>query len=301
MMHLLPAEHASTSGNPRVEPLTAGSTSPLHHTAGAVDTASLYRGPLEDFVARRTALVHELRSSDKEAADAAGKLRKPPVSAWAIDQLAADHLALITGLLAAGADAREAQRNVAAGTETGDDLRLATGRLRDAVEAATRAAIDVLTQAGHTASDETGRRIRTSLQAAATGGAVERRLLWTGTLDRDIDGSGFGGVDESEDDDPGLAALLAPLRRQTHSMSSAPTSTRRSSSAERIAQREVERDIAKKDAAAEAARAFAQSARHQADRLAEEARVAAGKAADAEDAAAAAADAARAAHANADR
>jgi hypothetical protein len=264
-----------------------------------VDTASLYRGPLEDFVARRTALVRELRSSDKEAADAAGKLRKPPVSAWAIDQLAEDNPALITGLLAAGADARDAQRNVAAGTENRDDLRLATGRLRDAVEAASRAAVDVLTQAGHAASDETDRRIRTSLQAAATGGAAERRLLWTGTLDRDIDVSGFGGIDESEADDPELAALLAPLRRQAQAISTAPKT--RTSSAESIAQHEVERDIAKKDAAAEAARTFAQSARHQADRLAEEARVAAEKAGEAEDAADAAADAARAAHANADR
>ena len=267
-----------------------------------MDTASLYRGPLEDFVARRTALVRELRSSDKAAADAAGKLREPPVSAWAIDQLAVDNPALITGVLAAGADARDAQRNVAAGTENRDDLRLATGRLRDAVDAATRAAVDVLTEAGHAASVEADRRIRTSLQAAATGGAVERRQLWTGTLDRDIDVAGFGGVDESEDDDPELAALLAPIRRETQAISPAPTSSRRTSTAtERIAQREVERDIAKKDAAAEAARTFAQSARHQADRLAEEARVAARKAVEAEDAAAAAADAARAAHANADR
>ncbi len=264
-----------------------------------MDTASLYRGPLDDFVARRTALVRELRSSDKEAADTAGKLRKPPVSAWAIDQLAADRPALISGLLAAGADARDAQRNVAAGTVNRDDLRVATGRLRDAVEAATRAAIDVLTQAGHAASDETGRRIRTSLQAAATGGVAERRLLWTGTLDRDLDGSGFGAVDDSEDDDPELVALLTPLRRQTQSMSSVPTT--HTSSADRIAQREAEREIAKKDAAAEAARTFAQSARHQADRLAEEARVAAEKAVEAEDAAAAAAEAARAAHASADR
>lgn len=263
-----------------------------------MDTASLYRGPLEDFVARRTALVRELRSSDKEAADAAGKLRKPPVSAWAIDQLVAESPALITGLLATGADARDAQRNLAAGTETRDDLRVATGRLRDAVDAATRAAIEVLTRAGHTASDETDRRIRTSLQAAATGGVAERRLLWTGTLDRDLEGSGFGAVDESEDDDPELTALLTPLRRQTHSMSAAPTPMGRSSSAERIAQREMERDIAKKDAVAEAARAFALSARHQADRLAEEARAAAEKAASAEEAAAAAAEAARAAHAN---
>ena len=50
----------------------------------SVDAASLYRGPLEDFVARRTALVRELRHTDREAADAVGKLRKPSAGVWAI-------------------------------------------------------------------------------------------------------------------------------------------------------------------------------------------------------------------------
>jgi hypothetical protein len=266
-----------------------------------VDTAGLYQGPLGDFVARRTAIVRELRRSDAEAAEAVGKLRKPAVSVWAIDQLAVGNSALIAELLAAGADARDAQRNVAAGLESRDDLARATGRLRDAVDAAARAAVDVLTEGGHTASDETDRRIRITLQAAATGSASDRHALWSGTLDHDLDVAGFGNAGESEEDVPELTSIMAPLRRKTPSQASGREPAGRTSTRELVAEREAERDVAKKDEAAEAARAFALAARHQADRLAEEAGVAAEKAKVAEQAAENAEAAARAAHATLDR
>lgn len=265
-----------------------------------METADLYQGPLGDFIARRTALARELRRTDPDAADAISKLRKPAVSVWAIDQVAVGNAELIAALLAAGADARDVQRNLAAGTESRDDLALATGRLRDAVEAAARAAVDALTQGGHAPGAETDRRIRTTLQAAATGGAADRHALWTGTLDRDLDVAGFGDAGESEEDDPELAAILAPLRRKTPSTAPERPQVRHVSTRELVAQREAERDVAKKDEAAEAARAFALAARHQADRLAEEAAVAAGKARVAEQAADAAEAAARTAHGNLD-
>jgi hypothetical protein len=240
--------------------------------------------------------VRELRHSDPKAAEAVGKLRKPAVGVWAIDQLAVGNSALIADLLAAGADARDTQRNVAAGIESRDDLARATGRLRDAVNAAARAAVDALTQAGHAPGAETDRRIRTTLQAAATGGASDRRALWSGTLDHDLDVSGFGDAGESEEDVPELAAIVAPLRRKTPSPASVRQPAGRTSTRELVAERGAERDVAKKDETAEAARAFALAARHQADRLAEEAGVAAEKARVAEQAAEKAEAAARAAH-----
>jgi len=257
-----------------------------------VDTAGLYHGPLEDFVARRSALVRELRATDPDTALAIGKLRKPSVGVWAIDQLAVDHPALITELLAVGADARDAHQNAAAGTESREDLLAATGRLRDRVEAAARAATDVLAGAGHAASDDTGRRIRATLQAAATGGAPERRALWTGTLDRDLDVSGFGAIDDPGNDDPELAAILEPMRRRTSSNPPGPTHDRPAARLEVVAHRHA----AKQDEVAARARVVADEKRRQADRLATEARVAAEEASDAEQAADAAAEAARAAH-----
>jgi len=260
-----------------------------------VDASGLYHGPLEEFVTRRTALVRELRATDRDAADAVGKLRKPPVGVWAIDQLAVEHPALITELLAAGADARDAQQNVAAGTQTREDLHLATGRLRDGVESAARAAVDVLERAAHGASDETGRRIRTTLQAAATGGAPERRALWTGTLDRELDVAGFGAVDDPGDDTVELAAILAPYRRQTSSAPRRPAPAR-PASLELLARREAERETADHDAVAQRARALADAKRREADHKAEEARFSAQEASAAEQTAEAAEAAARAAH-----
>jgi hypothetical protein len=260
-----------------------------------VDTADLYHGPLEDFVARRTALVRELRATDPDAALAIGKVRKPPASVWAIDQLAAGNPAPIIELLAAGADARDAHRNAAAGTASREDLMAATGRLRDAVEGAARAAGDVLKSAGHSASDETSRRIRATLQASATGGAVERRSLWTGTLDRDLDVTGFGAVEDPGNDDAELAAILAPMRRGPAPDPRRPPQDRAGASLDMVAQRQAERDVDRQDAIAARARVSADEKRRQADRLATEARVAAEEASDAERTADAAEEAARAA------
>jgi hypothetical protein len=261
-----------------------------------VDTAGLYHGPLEDFVARRTALVRELRSADPGAASAAGKLRKPPVGVWAVDQLAVDDPTLITELLAAGADARDAQQNVAAGSESREDLLAATARLRDRVDAAARASAQVLERAGHGATDETARRIRATLLAAATGGAGDRSALWTGTLDRDIDAAGFGGVDEPEEDPAELATLLAPLRRRTPAPPGPAERPRPPASLKLLARRDAERDAADLDAVAARLRASADAKRRQADHLAEEAAFAAQEATAAEQAAEAAEKAAGDAH-----
>lgn len=266
-----------------------------------VDAAGLYRGPLEDFVARRTALVRELRRTDGEAADAVGKIRKPSAGVWAIDQVAADDPALIAELLAAGADARQVQGNVAAGTANREDLRIATGRLRDAVDAAALAALGVLTSAGHTASEDTTRRIRTTLQAAATSGAADRKALWRGTLDRDLDVAGFGAVGEPEDDASELAALLAPLRRPSSPPTQRPAPEPATAGAKSLERRQAVRDEAKMRAAAERARNAADAKRRQAERLADEARTAADEATIAERDAVSAEEAARAARAALDR
>ena len=271
------------------------------NVANRVDAAGLYRGPLEDFVARRTALVRELRRTDREAADALGKLRKPSAGVWAIDQVAADEPALTAELLAAGADARQAQGNVAAGTASREDLRVATTRLRDAVDAAAVFAAGVLTRSGHTASEDTTRRIRSTLQAAATGGAADRRALWTGTLDRDLTVAGFGVVGEPQDDPPELAAVLAPLRRPSASPAQRPAQDRATAGPKGLERRQAQRDEAKLRVAAERARDAADAKRRQADRLSEEARTAADEATIAERAAVAAEEAARAARGALDR
>jgi hypothetical protein len=265
-----------------------------------VDTSSLYQGPLEDFIARRTSLVRELRPTDPDAAAVIVKLRKPPAVVWAIDQLAAASPGVITELLAAGADARDAHQNVAMGSERREDLLVASGRLRDGVESAARAAAAVLEGAGHAASDETDRRIRATLQAAATGDVAQRVALWKGTLDRDLNATGFGAPEESDGDPAELAEILAPLRRASSPTDSA-SQGRAAASPDLVARRQAERDAAGLRAVAKRARAAADAKRDQADRLAKEAHAAAGEASAAEHAADAADDAASRAEAALDR
>src|SRR5450631_3225312 len=241
---------------------------------GTVDVTGLYRGPREDFIARRTALVRTLRPADPDAAAAAGRIRKPPSSVWAIDQLAAEDPELIAELLAAGADARRAQQAVAADTGSAEDLLLASGRLRDLVEAALRAAVEARDGGDHAAGEDTLRKIRTTLQAAATGSADQRLALWSGTLDRELDPAGFGALSGGDDDAPELAAILAPLRRGPSTEPGGAKQVRPRPARDIVERRAAERAVAEHNAAAERARATAESRRQQAQRLAAQAQMA---------------------------
>jgi len=261
-----------------------------------VDLTDLYRGPIEEFVARRTRLVRETRPNNPSAAQDIGKVRKPSVSVWAIDQLSIDQQQLLMELLAAGADAGEAQRAVAGQLETRETLLLASGRLRDAVEAAARAADEVLEKAGHARGEETGRRIRATLQSAAAGTASERLALWRGTLDHEVASSGFGALDGPDQDAAEVAAAIAPLRRGSSPTRRSVRLARTPTNDDRLPREAAERALEKQDAAAERARDLAKAKRVHADRLAEEARSAEREATTAEAAAEQAEDAARAAH-----
>lgn len=254
----------------------------------------LYRGPLDEFVARRTRLVRATRPADRSAAAAFGKARKPPVAVWAIDQVAIDGQDVVAALLAAAADASDAQRSVSDQSETREGLLLASGRLRDAVEMAARAADAVLEKAGHASGEDANRRIRATLHAAATGSSDDRMALWQGTLDHEVAPPGFGAVDTANEDAPELTAVLAPLRRVTPHRK--PSSRGRAPESDELAAREAaERAAEKLSAAAKRARDLATAKRLHANALADETRAAEREAAAAEQAADAAEDAAKAA------
>jgi hypothetical protein len=259
-----------------------------------VDSAAVYQGPLEEFVSRRTALERTLRSTDAEAAGAVKKLRRPPVGVWAIDQLAVENPELVAELLAAGLDAREAQQAVADGSRSGEDLLVATTRVREAIEAAVGAAAQVLDRSGQAMAEETARKMRITLQSAVSGGAAEREALWRGTLDRDLTPPGFGAADVPDDDAPELARIIAPLRRQTSPRpGGSGTGRGRQQPGDRVAQLAAERGAAERLKVAERARTIATTKRQYADRLAAEARAAEDDATASEHAAEAAEKAAR--------
>lgn len=250
------------------------------------DVRHLYHGPLEDFVARRTALAKERRPQDAAAAAAIAKLRKPSVTAWAVDQLAVTQPDVVAELLAAGADARDAQRAAADGAAGGDDLRDAMARVRHAVDTAARAA---LAGAANPESEESERRIRTTLQAAATGSAEQRLALWQGILERDVEPAGFAVTGADDDaDSPEVAAAISSLRHTPRQSSPRRVSAVERDKAAHAADRAAARRAAELRDAATRARALANAKREQADRVGEAARIAVEEAAAAERAAVAA-------------
>ena len=259
--------------------------------------SDLYRGPLEEFIARRTRLARATRGAHPSTAAAIGKARKPPVSVWAIDQLVVDKQNVLAELLAAAADASATQRVVADQSETRERLLLTSGRLREAVESAARAAGAVLDSAGHIGSDDTRRRVRSTLHAAATGGREDRVALWHGTLDHEVAPSGFGTADAAVDDGPELAAVLAPLRHVTTHKRPRPRVLSRERDRRddtvRAAREAAERAAEKLTAAADRARDLADAKRRHAEALAGELRSAEREAEAAEKAADDAEDAAK--------
>ena len=145
----------------------------------------LYGAPFDEFIARRDARARELRKEKRrEEADAVKQLRKPALSAWALDQLARHDRDVLDALLAAGAALRQAKG--------GDTLRDATREERGAVARAAERAAALLRDGGHTVTDKTASEIRDTLHAAALDEET-RDLLARGLLVEPRQAIGLGG------------------------------------------------------------------------------------------------------------
>jgi hypothetical protein len=149
-----------------------------------VDIDELYSAPFDEFIARRDALAKSLRRDGRrEEADAVRKLRKPALSAWALNQLPRD---AVEGLIAAGAALRQARG--------GDTLRDATRDERACVEDLASQATALLRQAGHPVTGKTAGEIRDTLHAAALDDEAREQLV-SGRLTAPLQAVGvFGGA-----------------------------------------------------------------------------------------------------------
>lgn len=123
------------------------------------DVERLYQLPLEDFTAARNALA-------KGAGKRGGEIRalgKPPVPAWAVNQIYWRRRPAYDALVEAAQEARRAHAAVLAGRTA--DVRGA-GKEHDArVAAALDAALEILRESGHPATDATRQAILTTLRA----------------------------------------------------------------------------------------------------------------------------------------
>lgn len=244
--------------------------------AAASDLDGLFQLPLDEFTAARNALAAQLKKAGRaEDADQVKALPKPPISAWAVNQLHWRHRKPLDRLIAAGERFRKAQAAQLAGKS--GDLREPLEARRDALAELTKLAAALLRDAGHNPSPDTMRHVATTLEALATYGS-HPDAPQAGRLTDDIDPPGFeaiaaliprGGREASRTDGP---TRVIPFRQQPE-----PRAKKRASAEELEKEQEEERKA--QLAAAKSALQEAERALRAARRAAEQAETALKKAA----------------------
>ena len=142
------------------------------------DVDELFKLPLSEFIGARNALAGQLQKSGQaNDANLVKTLTKPSVSAWAVNQLYWKHRVAFDKLLAAGQRLR--------GKVT--DMRSALDARREALLRLADLATSLLSDAGHSLSQDTIRRVTTTLEAlsALSDGPT------LGRLTQDVDPPGF--------------------------------------------------------------------------------------------------------------
>jgi hypothetical protein len=155
------------------------------------DIDRLYGLPLEEFTAARNELAATLKEAgDSEAAEKAKNMRKPSLSAWAVNQLARKERMQVRSLVTSAERLRKAQAGLLGGGDA-EELRASVERQREVVTALVKRAKGLLREAGHPATEATLERVRDTLIAVA-GDEEGGRLVQQGRLETDLDPAGFG-------------------------------------------------------------------------------------------------------------
>jgi hypothetical protein len=153
----------------------------------------LFGLPPDEFVAARDDLARRLkREGDAEAAARVKALRRPPLSAWAVNRLAREQAKALDLLLAAGERLRAAHQAALTG-EGAAELRTAAKAEREAVAGLVETALELLREAGHPATEATRDRVAATLHAAAASPEAAE-LVRHGRLTADLEPSGFGAI-----------------------------------------------------------------------------------------------------------
>ena len=236
----------------------------------------LYAAPPDRFTAERDALARSLKANDKAAAAAVKALRRPPVTAWALNQVARNHAADLSALFDADAELSRLQREGA-----GRDALAEAGRARrEIIGRLVAAAARTLAEAGHPDSPANRDRIAQTLTAVAVD-AEGRGALARGRLTGDLTPGSFwetgfgpeaaptsGGRPGVEPDEAATAQRRRERQRRAEEL--AAEAKRLGSEASRL-----EADAAKAEATARVARSVANEARRKASEAAARAEAAA--------------------------
>lgn len=162
----------------------------------------VFSQPLASFTAERNRIAKELAAAgDKDAAATVKAIKKPSVSAWAVNQLVRQQPEGIAELV-------RLHEELGA-SRGGSELRRVTDERRRLIARLTEQAGALLEEAGHGASSTTEQRIAQTLLAASSGGELE--ALAGGRLTGDLEAPGFGAMSGFE-----AAADSAPFEREDH-------------------------------------------------------------------------------------
>jgi hypothetical protein len=148
--------------------------------------SELYALPLEAFTPRRNEAAKQLRSQDRDLAEAVRRLPKPAQAAWAVNMLSRQRTEQVGSLLALGSEFREAQEDLA-----GEALRELTEQARPAVRQALNAAVEVAAEHRMTLGDSAQRQVEQTLRAALADEQAARAVS-SGFLVRSLKPVGFG-------------------------------------------------------------------------------------------------------------
>jgi hypothetical protein len=207
----------------------------------------LFRAPHASFVNERKRLAADLKAAgDKAGATKLGKLSRPPISAWAVNQLWWQERDAFDKLLETAERLREG------------DLG-GTAAHREALTALRTRAASILTEAGHSATESTLRRIQTTLSAIAAIGNFDPDQPGALTEDRDPPGFEAAGI-------PGLAASAAPKRDDDEDDEEADAKTSKREAAEAKRAADAAAATEKAEASAERRRAEEAKAKKLAER-----------------------------------
>jgi hypothetical protein len=121
--------------------------------------ARLYQLPLSEFTGERNLLAKQAGSRAAEVR----ALQKPPVAAWAVNQLFWQRRETYERLIGAAADLRKAHAAVLGGGR--GDVRAAGQSHEEAIDAAIKATLALLREAGQPATDQTRQAVVTTLRA----------------------------------------------------------------------------------------------------------------------------------------
>ena len=119
----------------------------------------LYQLPPDEFTAARNALA---KQAGADAADVRS-LAKPPIAAWAVNQIYWKQRAVYDALIVASTELRKLHKAILAGRRA--DIREAAKTHDEAIDASLKAALAILREEGHPVTDATRQAILTTLRA----------------------------------------------------------------------------------------------------------------------------------------